>query len=103
MKRFVVAGFLLSMLLSFSGCETTKPPAVTEAMARGGASQERLTEGRALFVSRCIDCHSLPPITKYSAEEWPGLVGKMSGRAHLSADQKESVIAYILAARSTSH
>jgi mono/diheme cytochrome c family protein len=104
MKRFAVAAVLLLWPI-FNGCETTsyKPPAVTAVMARGSANQQKLTEGRALFVSRCIDCHSLPPGTKYSAEEWPALVAKMSGRAHLQADQQESVIAYILAARSTSH
>jgi mono/diheme cytochrome c family protein len=93
--------FILSVLFLFvGGCETTssRPPLVTPAMA-SGHNGAVLREGRALFVSRCIDCHSLPPVPKYSAQQWPGLVSKMAGRAHLKPAQRDAIVAYLLAAR----
>jgi hypothetical protein len=99
--KFLRTLSLLSILASLSGCETisSNPPVVTSAMALGDVRVEVLTEGRALFVSRCIDCHSLPLVVKYSSEQWPGLVSKMAGRAHLQPAQREAIVAYILAAR----
>jgi len=102
MKRVAGAVSLL-LLAAFQGCETTSStaPAVTPAMAGKTNSVQQLTEGRQLFVSRCIDCHSLPPIAKYSAQQWPALVDKMSGRAHLKPNQRDAVVAYLLAAKFT--
>lgn len=100
MKQVAAAG-LLSILVAFSSCETvsSSAPTVTPIMLSKDVDAQSLTEGRNLFVSRCIDCHSLPPISKYSSERWPGLVEKMSGRAHLQPMQRDAVVAYILAAR----
>jgi hypothetical protein len=52
-----------------------------------------------LFVHRCIECHTLPPIWKYSREDWPKIVNDMSRRASLKPAERDAVIAYILAAR----
>ena len=103
MKQVAAAG-LLSTLVAFSSCETvsSSAPTVTSIMISKGADAQFLTEGRNLFVSRCIDCHSLPPISKYSSERWPGLIEKMSGRAHLQPMQRDAIVAYILAARAQS-
>jgi hypothetical protein len=100
MKQVAAAG-LLSILVAFSSCETvsSSAPTVTPIMLSKDVNAPSLTEGRNLFVSRCIDCHSLPPISKFSSERWPGLVEKMSGRAHLQPMQRDAIVAYILAAR----
>jgi len=103
MKKVLLA----VILCSFVACESFKdsPPPVTAKMTRtSGASNvdlARLREGRTLFVSRCIECHTLPPIAKYRATEWPGLVAKMAKRADLDVAQRNSITAYILAVRST--
>jgi hypothetical protein len=103
MKQVTAAGLLL-ILVAFSSCETvsSSAPTVTSIMVSRDADAQFLTEGRNLFVSRCIDCHSLPPIFKYSSERWPGFVEKMSGRAHLQPTQRDAIVAYILAARAQS-
>jgi hypothetical protein len=100
MKQVAAAG-LLSTLVAFSSCETvsSSAPTVTQVMLSKNADARSLTEGRNLFVNRCIDCHSLPPISKYSLERWPGLVQKMSGRAHLQPMERDAIVAYILAVR----
>jgi mono/diheme cytochrome c family protein len=72
-------------------------------MARTGAKQDvdlaALREGRRLFVSRCIECHTLPPYWHYSASEWPKIVDSMAHRASLKNAQRDDIVAYLLAAR----
>jgi mono/diheme cytochrome c family protein len=89
---------LCAALLTGCGSISSSAPAVIPVMVTKGSSAKRLEQGRALFVSRCIDCHSLPPVTKYSPERWPGLVARMSGRAHLQPEQREAIVAYVVAA-----
>jgi hypothetical protein len=57
-----------------------------------------LQNGRNLFVSRCLECHTLPPVAKYSRNEWPDLVGRMSDRSNLSAGEQAAIVAYLRAA-----
>jgi hypothetical protein len=99
------AGICFILLLS---CESGgyRPPPVTAKMTKIGqrpsfdsADLATLQEGRRLFVARCIECHTLPIVTRYSASEWPGLVDEMAGRANLKPSQHNAVLAYILAAR----
>jgi mono/diheme cytochrome c family protein len=91
----------MSFLLA--GCTATVPPPVTPEMARtSGAKPTTVTQlqhGRILFASRCIECHTLPPVTAHNDTEWPHLVNAMAGRASLKPAEKEAVLAYILAAR----
>jgi len=58
-----------------------------------------LREGRALFVHRCIECHTLPAFWRYSVEDWPDIVNSMSHRANLKPAEREAIVAYILAVR----
>jgi len=59
---------------------------------------KELATGRHLFVSRCLECHTLPSVTKHSPGEWPHLVSRMSNRANLSADERNAIVAYLRAA-----
>ncbi len=88
------------------GCETSNyVPPVTSAMtgtglrAKQGMNSATLERGRTLFAHRCIECHTLPPMWKYSREDWPQIVNDMSHRASLKPEEREAVIAYILAVR----
>lgn len=65
----------------------------------GGGDQRTLVQGRSLFVGRCIQCHALPEIQKYDAERWREIVRTMSARANLSANDREALLKYLLAAR----
>ena len=94
-----------ALLCLLAGCESTgnQPPLVTAEFAKVGARKHvdlaMLREGRALFVSRCIECHTLPAVSKHTAAEWPALIDEMAGRANLKPEQRVAVLAYILAAR----
>ncbi len=103
MKEFTIS---LALICLFLGCETSNYiPPVTSAMtgtgsrAKQGANSATLERGRTLFAHRCIECHTLPPIWKYSREDWPQIVNDMSHRASLKPEEREAVIAYILAVR----
>ncbi len=68
--------------------------------AKQRVDMQTLDRGRKLFVRRCIECHTLPPLWKYAREDWPQIVNDMSHRASLKPEEREAIIAYILAARS---
>ena len=102
MKKLFLAALILV------SCETANyvPPATPQMVAatsRKGTHVDvtKLREGRTLFVHRCIECHTLPAIWRYSAQDWPGIVNSMSHRASLKPAEREAVIAYILAVRAT--
>jgi hypothetical protein len=99
---FVVLACLLA------SCESTNyvPPVTSQmATARKGQHVElaMLREGRMLFVHRCIECHTLPALWRYSTEDWPDIVTSMSHRANLKPAEREAIVAYILAVRSAEH
>jgi len=81
------------------------PPEVSPALISNArpdhVDAEQLQNGHRLFVSRCLECHTLPPVTKYSRDEWPYLVSRMSNRANLSGSDQSAIIAYLRAASLT--
>ena len=99
------ASLFAALLCLLTSCESTgnPPPPVAAEFAKVGARQHvdlaMLGEGRVLFVSRCIECHTLPAVGKHTAAEWPALIDEMAGRANLKPEQRGAVLAYILAAR----
>jgi len=72
---------------------------VVRAGARAHIDQRTLQEGRTLFVSRCIECHTLPVVSRYDPVAWPWLVDDMAARASLKPAEREAIVAYILAVR----
>jgi mono/diheme cytochrome c family protein len=89
------------------GCalDELNPPPVSAALIAKArpihADGQTLSHGYALFVSRCLDCHTLPPTTKYSKDEWPYLVSRMANRARLSNSDQAALIAYLRTASTT--
>jgi hypothetical protein len=104
MKLVVVILILSGFVLA--GCQSNAPsgPPITESLIRAGfrekADGKTLAEGRKVFVSRCILCHALPDIARYNSARLPGIVSWMSGRAHLTPEQKEALTKYLLTVRS---
>jgi hypothetical protein len=93
------------VLFIVSCANLAPPPEVSPALIANAhydhAEPQTLSLGRALFVSRCLECHTLPLVTKYSPHEWPHLVSRMSGRANLSASDQSAIVAYLRAASVT--
>jgi hypothetical protein len=98
--------FVLACVLA--SCQLTNyvPPVTPQmATARKGQSVNLLMlhEGRTLFAHRCIECHTLPVVWRYSSKDWPDIVDSMSKRASLKPAEREAIIAYIIAVRLAEH
>src|SRR5207245_11417737 len=89
--------------LSRCGTTTYTRPPVRPELAQTGNGQHvdiaMVREGRALFVHRSIELHTLPAVSSHSAQQWPRLIDEMAGRASLKPAERKAVLAYILAAR----
>jgi hypothetical protein len=97
---------LLSLICLLASCETANyVPPVTPQMASATTHHHldlaTLREGRTLFVNRCIECHTLPPLWRYSTEDWPEIVNSMSHRASLKPTERDAILAYIIAVRAS--
>ena len=98
----ILSGFVVA------GCQSNLPsaPPITESLIRAGRREKAdgptLAKGRKVFVNRCILCHALPDIARYNSARLPGIVGWMSGRAHLTTEQHEALVKYLLAVKSQS-
>ena len=100
------APLLMVMASLFIGaCATADfapPPAVSPSLIASARldrlSAQELSMGREVFVSRCLECHTLPSVGKYSRKEWPQLVARMAARANLSASDQRTVTGYLRAA-----
>ena len=83
------------------------PPEVSPALIAKArpdhVDTEQLQDGRRLFVTHCLECHTLPSVTKHSRDEWPHLVNRMSGRAHLSSGEQAAIVAYLRVASLPRH
>jgi mono/diheme cytochrome c family protein len=100
--------YVTSFICLFVGCQwigyAPAPPVTLQMVStsvRKGSHVDltMLREGRRLFVHRCIECHTLPPLWRYGTEDWPEIVNSISHRASLKPAEREAVIAYILAVR----
>jgi len=98
--------FVLACVLASCQLTSYAPPVTSQmATARTGQSVNlaMLHEGRTLFAHRCIECHTLPVVWRYSSKDWPDIVDSMSQRASLKPAEREAIIAYIIAVRLAEH
>src|SRR5262249_40122259 len=80
---------LLVIVLFIVSCSNlAPPPEVSPALVANArpdhANANVLATGRKLFVSCCLECHTLPSVAGHPRDEWPHLVDRMSRRANLS-------------------
>ena len=107
MKSLLIASALAACVVILASCETAlkSAPPVTAAFVRANRQEkvdaQTLETGRKVFLNRCIACHALPDVTRYDSARIPRIVGWMSERAHLSAEEREALVKYLLAVRST--
>jgi hypothetical protein len=104
MKRLLVGlACLLSVAVLLTSCETylkSAPPVTVAFVQASQADEQTLLEGRKVFLNRCILCHALPEVDRYSSARIPGIVGWMSGRARLTPEQKNALTRYLLTVKS---
>jgi mono/diheme cytochrome c family protein len=90
---------LLLVVVLLASCQWTRYYTPPPAIAQRNVDFAIVKKGRWLFVQRCIECHTLPSVWHYRAEDWPQIVNSMAHRAALRPAEREAIIAYILAVR----
>jgi len=81
--------------------EKTAPP-VTPAflsVAKATAPAAQLEEGRALYTSRCSQCHDLEMLDTRTVAGWQKEVAGMARRAKINDAQQNTIVQYLTAAR----
>ncbi|MES2655308.1 MAG: hypothetical protein V4620_06955 [Bacteroidota bacterium] len=64
-------------------------------------TMKTLTEGHALYIGACTNCHGTKSIYNYSEQSWVGLINDMAPLAKLTATEKDAVYKYVLAIKAT--
>lgn len=89
--------------LLLGGCASLEQtaPAVSPQILKASRSADAgvLEHGRRILTTRCIKCHSLEPIGKYTPEEWVESLADMSKRSKLTPAEHQALERYVLAAR----
>ncbi len=74
------------------------PDMVALGATHGAGGTATLQRGRTVYVTRCIGCHSLEPVDRYSLEQWQIIVPEMAAEAKLTDGQTHDLTAYLLSA-----
>ena len=88
-------GALFAMLLT--ACMAAPPPVTAADAERAHVELATLQEGRSLVLHKCGGCHKTPMPTDHLATEWPLKIDEMADRAHLDADERRMISAYLVA------
>jgi uncharacterized protein YcfL len=64
-----------------------------------GITQNDLEEGRTIFNTACVSCHSYEKPTSRTEEKWVHILDEMAPKAKLDANQKKKVLEYVLSTR----
>jgi mono/diheme cytochrome c family protein len=103
MRRAVRSLSVLALAAdSLGACARVQMPRPTALDATRGSQRfpgltvGELEHGRSLYVARCSSCHQPVPPSRIAAQEWPEHVAEMSERAHLDAQERRLVEAYLV-------
>ncbi|MFM2156265.1 MAG: hypothetical protein RL516_1014 [Bacteroidota bacterium] len=98
MKRNIRFVFSILAVLAIVSCSkkiattttTVAPAAVTDPIILA-----KITEGKSLYESNCNKCHSLHNPGKYNEQQWTKYLDWMAPKAEITAEQKETIFAYL--------
>lgn len=103
----VIATFAAA--IAVAGCipprkEGSAPEVDAAMVARAQASDAkvdaaRLTHGREMLMTRCTECHKRPGPESEDADDWPSVAERMGKKAKMEPDDRQAMLAYLLAAR----
>jgi mono/diheme cytochrome c family protein len=97
MKKLILRALLPPVALVATSCvslEQAAPPPAALPLS-SGARLGQLDRGRELYVTKCARCHSVEPVTRYSAQEWREIVPDMAQKAKLNSADEAAVDAYV--------
>ena len=88
-----------SAAFAFSAIVGCSPiPRVTQADAQqANSTVSALSEGRALYLASCSNCHVLTPPERFTALEWQGHMVTMAPVSGVNDDETASILRYLQA------
>ncbi|NOU19677.1 MAG: hypothetical protein HOO91_19135 [Bacteroidales bacterium] len=66
----------------------------TEGQITSSVSIKDLLDGRALYINKCGNCHSLVVPEKHTTKDWNIWVSKMETKAKITPREKELILGY---------
>jgi hypothetical protein len=66
-----------------------------------GTTQAELLEGYKLYTGTCTNCHQPKNIYNRPENRWPGIISDMSMRSHLTAQQSDAILKYVLSVKAS--
>jgi len=67
-----------------------------------GVTLEKLKEGYTIYAQgACIKCHTAKSIYVYNEVNWGGIIDDMAMRAHITNQEKDAVIKYVMSIKAT--
>ncbi len=99
-RRWILAVVLVAFVVVV-GCATIDdlaPPVDATILQLAAAHEidaDRLSQGRALYITACARCHRPEPVVRYTREHWRRILARMSARARFGLDEAEAVEAYV--------
>lgn len=64
-------------------------------------SMKTLTDGHAIYVGICTNCHEAKSIYSRSEDQWLNIIEDMASRANITNVEKDAVLKYVLAIKAT--
>jgi mono/diheme cytochrome c family protein len=97
----------LTTLLAMTaiGCMSLEEmaPSVDDRLISQGRQQnvdsQALTRGREIYLNRCISCHNIEPVGRYTREQWEIIIPDMAGESNLDDQQEHDLLSYIVTAK----
>ncbi len=107
MKKIFLILSLAGAVVILSRCTASKTmivkPTDTELVVAKkrwpDATLQTLTDGHAIYTTKCNTCHGVFKIAKFSETKWEHEITDMAPKAKLSDAEKETLRRYILSAR----
>ena len=99
-RRSILAVVLVASFVVI-GCATIDdlaPPVdatVFQLAAAHEIDADRVSQGRALYITACARCHRPEPVVRYAPQRWRQILPRMSARARFGPDEAEAVEAYV--------
>jgi len=88
----ICLAFVLTGLIIACGTALYIP---TESQVTSGVNIKDLLDGRALYINKCGNCHSLILPEKHTTKDWNIWVNKMEPKVKITPREKELILGYL--------
>ena len=98
----VGVAYVVAMISGCVSLDELVPPVDQRVVAMGvraGIAPQSLERGRQIYLNRCIGCHSIEPVGRYSVDHRRKTISEMSEMAKLDKAQETDLLDYLLTAR----